>query len=41
MSIDHLFICTDVGAIVADRLVALGLVEGSSNVHPGQGTTNR
>jgi hypothetical protein len=38
---DHLFICTDVGAIAADRLVALGLIEGSSNVHPGQGTANR
>jgi Glyoxalase-like domain len=38
---DHLFICTDIGACEADRLVSLGLVEGSSNSHPGQGTTNR
>lgn len=38
---DHLFIVTDLGADVADRLVSLGLVEGSSNIHPGQGTTNR
>jgi hypothetical protein len=38
---DHLFICTDVGAEQADRLVSLGLVEGSSNRHPGQGTANR
>ena len=38
---DHLFICTDADAPVADRLVALGLTEGSSNVHPGQGTANR
>jgi hypothetical protein len=38
---DHLFICTDMGGIVGDRLVALGLVEGSSNVHAGQGTANR
>jgi Glyoxalase-like domain len=38
---DHLFIWTDVGAIAADRLVALGLVEGSGNIHPGQGTANR
>jgi Glyoxalase-like domain len=38
---DHLFICTDVGAIAADRLGALGLLEGSANVHPGQGTANR
>jgi hypothetical protein len=39
--LDHLFICTDVGAAVADRLAAAGLIEGSSNVHPGQGTANR
>jgi hypothetical protein len=38
---DHLFICTDIGACEADRLVSLGLVEGTSNTHPGQGTTNR
>jgi Glyoxalase-like domain len=39
--IDHLFILTDVGAAVADRLVSLGLLEGSSGVHRGQGTANR
>jgi hypothetical protein len=38
---DHLFIFTDVGAIEADRLLSFGLVEGSSRVHRGQGTTNR
>lgn len=38
---DHLFICTDVGAEVADRLLMLGFVQGLSRVHPGQGTTNR
>lgn len=38
---DHLFICTDEGAAIADRLITLGLIEGSSNVHPGQGTANR
>jgi hypothetical protein len=38
---DHLFICTDIGAPEADRLVSLGLVEGRSNTHPGQGTANR
>jgi Glyoxalase-like domain len=38
---DHLFIFTDVGASAADRLVALGLAEGTANVHPGQGTANR
>jgi hypothetical protein len=39
--LDHLFICTDRGAAVADRLVTLGLIEGSPNIHPGQGTANR
>jgi hypothetical protein len=38
---DHLFICTDIGACEADRLVSLGLVEGTSNTHHGQGTANR
>lgn len=38
---DHLFICTDIGACAADRLVSFGLVEGTSNTHPGQGTANR
>lgn len=39
--LDHLFICTDIGACDADRLISFGLVEGSSNTHPGQGTANR
>lgn len=39
--LDHLFILTDPGAPVADRLVESGFVEGSSNTHPGQGTANR
>lgn len=38
---DHLFICTGIGAHEADRLVSFGLVEGTSNTHPGQGTSNR
>lgn len=38
---DHLFIFTDVGAGESDRLASLGLVEGTSNTHPGQGTANR
>jgi hypothetical protein len=38
---DHLFICTDIGACEADRLVSFGLVEGTSNTHPGQGTASR
>ncbi|MBE9013405.1 hypothetical protein IQ250_24740 [Pseudanabaenaceae cyanobacterium LEGE 13415] len=38
---DHLFIWTDIGGHEAERLVLFGLVEGTSNPHPGQGTTNR
>lgn len=41
MEIDHVFVCTARGAPVAGRLRALGLAEGSSSVHPGQGTANR
>jgi hypothetical protein len=39
--VDHLFICTDRDAPIADRLITLGLIEGSPNTHPGQGTANR
>jgi hypothetical protein len=39
--LDHLFICTALDAPAAERLIQLGLVEGRSNVHPGQGTANR
>ncbi|MBW4550658.1 MAG: hypothetical protein KME35_06050 [Aphanocapsa sp. GSE-SYN-MK-11-07L] len=39
--LDHLFIWTDIGAYEAERLVSFGLMEGASNTHPGQGTTNR
>lgn len=38
---DHLFILTSIGAHEADRLKAIGLTEGTSNVHLGQGTANR
>ncbi|MEL7332810.1 MAG: VOC family protein [Cyanobacteria bacterium J06560_2] len=38
---DHLFICTDVDAPAAAQLLSFGLSEGSSNIHPGQGTANR
>ncbi|MEO8027836.1 MAG: VOC family protein [Bryobacteraceae bacterium] len=41
VAIDHIFICTSRGAPAADRLHALGLTEGSPNVHPGQGTACR
>jgi hypothetical protein len=39
--IDHLFIVSAPGAPEAERLIALGLAEGTPNVHPGQGTANR
>src|SRR5215475_4921008 len=39
--IDHIFICTAVGAPEAERLIEFGLAEGSPNHHPGQGTANR
>jgi Glyoxalase-like domain len=41
ISLDHVFICTAINAPEAEALVAFGLIEGSSNVHPGQGTANR
>ena len=39
--VDHVFICTFVGAPGAERLRQFGLVEGSPNRHPGQGTACR
>jgi hypothetical protein len=39
--LDHIFICTDVNAPAAQRLIDFGLLEGRSNTHPGQGTANR
>jgi Glyoxalase-like domain len=39
--LDHVFICCSPGAHEADALRALGLKEGSSNTHPGQGTACR
>lgn len=41
IELDHLFICSKVNAPEMDRLVNLGLTEGRSNTHPGQGTANR
>lgn len=41
LQLDHIFICVAPGAPEADALLRLGLHEGSSNVHPGQGTANR
>jgi hypothetical protein len=40
-AIDHVFICTAIGAPAAERLRTFGLVEGSPNVHGGQGTACR
>jgi hypothetical protein len=41
VEVDHVFVAASVGAPEGDRLVELGLVEGSSLHHPGQGTANR
>jgi Glyoxalase-like domain len=41
VKIDHIFICCAPGGPEADALLQIGLVEGSRNVHPGQGTENR
>jgi hypothetical protein len=41
VEVDHVFVSAAVGAPEGDRLVELGLVEGSANRHPGQGTANR
>jgi hypothetical protein len=41
LHLDHAFIMCNVGAPEAEALVARGFVEGSPNVHPGQGTANR
>ena len=40
-ALDHVFVCCAEGAPEADRLTRLGLAEGSSNTHPGQGTASR
>lgn len=41
LHVDHVFVCASVDAPEADALVEAGLVEGSPNTHPGQGTANR
>jgi hypothetical protein len=41
IELDHLFVCTALGAPEAERLVQLGLREGPPNQHPGQGTACR
>jgi len=39
--LDHVLIWVGPGAPEAERLIAFGLTEGTSNVHTGQGTANR
>lgn len=39
--LDHVFICTEINAPEADRLLLFGLTEGTARIHPGQGTANR
>jgi hypothetical protein len=39
--VDHVFICTEPGAPVAESLCRFGLTEGPPNRHPGQGTACR
>ncbi len=41
LRIHHVFVCTSKGAPEASTLLDSGLVEGSGNTHPGQGTSNR
>ncbi|MEL6846826.1 MAG: VOC family protein, partial [Bacteroidota bacterium] len=41
MLIDHIFIFSDTEGSEADLLVKAGFAEGSSRIHPGQGTRNR
>lgn len=41
LRLHHIFICTSVGAPEAEALLEAGIVEGSPNTHPGQGTANR
>jgi hypothetical protein len=41
LAVDHAFVCCSKDAPEARALLELGLVEGSGNLHPGQGTANR
>ncbi len=41
MRLDHIFILASPNAPEANALLDIGLIEGSSNEHPGQGTSNR
>ncbi len=41
IQLDHFFILTEPGAPQAELLTDMGLIEGTPNDHPGQGTANR
>lgn len=41
LCLDHIFVCTSIGAPESQALLDAGFIEGSRNVHPGQGTSNR
>ena len=41
LKLHHIFVCTSEGAPEAEALLDVGLIEGSPNIHPGQGTANR
>lgn len=41
LHLHHVFVCTSVGAPEAGDLLNAGLIEGSPNTHPAQGTANR
>jgi hypothetical protein len=41
IALDHVFLCCSAGAPEAAALARLGLIEGSANTHPGQGTACR
>lgn len=41
IALDHFFIFTAIGTPEAEHLISLGLKEGRSNIHRGQGTANR
>jgi len=41
LQLDHIFVLVSPGAPEADALLEHGLIEGTANEHPGQGTSNR
>jgi hypothetical protein len=41
LELDHIFVACASNAPEGDALAQLGLIEGSRNTHPGQGTANR